>query len=90
MLPLLSGVLAADWPSNLRLPCVGRLSSPLGRVVVVGTAHTPCQSEAEVSHVISTLKPEMVVLELDQERLDLLLDGSRGRAVLMSAASVIC
>ena len=61
------------------LRCVGEVSTPVGSVVVVGTVHTPCQSAAEVRRVIAACKPDAVVVELDQERLDLLLDGSPGR-----------
>ena len=70
--------MAASAPSELLelgLDCVGCVAGPSGTVVVVGTAHTPCKSEAEVSEVISMLRPDAVILELDQERLDLLLEG---------------
>jgi pheromone shutdown protein TraB len=60
---------------ELGLDCVGCVAGPSGTVVVVGTAHTPCKSEAEVCEVISILQPDAVILELDQERLDLLLEG---------------
>ena len=53
---------------ELGLDCVGCVAGPSGTVVVVGTAHTPCKSEAEVCEVISRLKPDAVILELDQER----------------------
>ena len=43
------------------------------RLLVVVTAHTPCRSAAEVSAVIAAAKPDVVVLELDQERLEGLL-----------------
>ena len=70
--------MAASAPSELLelgLDCVGCVAGPSGTVVVVGTAHTPCKSEAEVNKVISMLRPDAVILELDQERLDLLLEG---------------
>ena len=73
-----SPTMAASAPSEvleLGLDCVGCVAGPSGTVVVVGTAHTPCKSEAEVSEVISMLRPDAVILELDQERLDLLLEG---------------
>ena len=71
---LLLPLLLLPTSSSGSLPrCVGKVTSPSGTVVVVGTAHTPCRSEAEVDEVISTLKPDAVLLELDQERLDLLL-----------------
>jgi len=63
---------------DLGLDCVGCVAGPSGTVVVIGTAHTPCKSEAEVREVISRLKPDAVILELDQERLDLLLEGRGG------------
>jgi len=67
--------------TELGLNCVGCVAGPSGTVVVVGTAHTPCRSEAEVSEVIARLKPDAVILELDQERLDLLLEGQGGLGV---------
>ena len=52
------------------LPCVGLAASSTRELIVVGTAHTPCRSAAEVSSVILTAKPDVVIVELDQERLE--------------------
>ncbi|GMI07989.1 hypothetical protein TrVE_jg13314 [Triparma verrucosa] len=47
--------------------------------VVVGTAHTPCNSAAEVLRVMEDVKPSAIVLELDPERFELLMsDTSSG------------
>lgn len=54
------------------LPCVGLAASSTRELIVVGTAHTPCRSAAEVSSVILTAKPDVVIVELDQERLETL------------------
>ena len=59
--------------STTNLKCVGLAASDSRELVVVGTAHTPCRSAAEVEKVISSAKPDVVVLELDQERLERLL-----------------
>ena len=58
------------------LPCVGQATGPAGTVVVVGTVHSPCRSAAEVRRVIAETQPDAVVIELDQERFDLLQDTS--------------
>ena len=66
---------AASRPplTSVNLPCVGLVASATRELVVVGTAHTPCNSPAEVSAVISAAKPDVVVLELDQERFEQLM-----------------
>jgi hypothetical protein len=53
-----------------RLPCVGYVTSAQRELLVIGTAHTPCRSAEEVDAVISKAKPDVVVVELDQERLE--------------------
>ena len=57
--------------------CVGTVTRTDSRgrryeFYVVGTVHTPgCASAAEVREVIERVRPDAVVLELDQERLDI-------------------
>lgn len=57
--------------------CVGTVTRTDSRgrryeFYVVGTVHTPgCASAEEVSEVIERVRPDAVVLELDQERLDI-------------------
>ena len=66
-------------PVRVSYPCVGLAATPARELLVVGTAHTPCRSAAEVSAVIASAKPDVVVLELDQERLERLLRDSGER-----------
>ena len=67
-------------------PGVGCVSDPSGRkVIVIGTAHTPArQQQEEVAILIEDSKPDVVVVELDQERMELLqadvaLQRTKGR-----------
>jgi len=55
------------------LPCVGTVASGSRELLVIGTAHTPCRSSAEVSALIAQSRPDVVIIELDQERLECLL-----------------
>lgn len=56
------------------MPCVGRVSRGARELLVVGTVHTPSsQQRAEVASLIRSSKPDVVVVELDQERYDQLL-----------------
>ena len=71
----------ASLATMSRLPCVGTVASPDGsrELIVVGTAHTPCRSAEEVAAAIDRARPDVVVIELDQERLDGLLSGGGTR-----------
>ncbi|EOD33904.1 hypothetical protein EMIHUDRAFT_228967 [Emiliania huxleyi CCMP1516] len=76
-----AGTLAPRTPlSSTNLPCVGLAATPSSELLVVGTAHTPCQSAAEVEAVITAARPDVVVLELDPERLERLLLSTPGTA----------
>jgi len=76
-----AGTLAPRTPlSSTNLPCVGLAATPSSELLVVGTAHTPCQSAAEVEAVITAARPDVVVLELDPERLERLLLSAPGTA----------
>ncbi|MBR4985128.1 MAG: TraB/GumN family protein, partial [Proteobacteria bacterium] len=44
---------------------------------IVGTAHVSEQSRLEVKHIIETVKPDVVCVELDQERYDSFYDTDR-------------
>jgi hypothetical protein len=55
------------------LPCVGLVASSTRELYVVGTAHTPCRSAAEVEATVQAIRPDVVVVELDQERLERLM-----------------
>ena len=46
------------------LPCVGVVADKSRELFVVGTAHTPCRSAAEVAAVIRAVKPDVVMVEL--------------------------
>jgi len=65
--------LPIPWP---QLPCCGLVANPRRELLVVGTAHTPCQSAAEVTAIIERSRPDVVVIELDQERLEALLEDN--------------
>ena len=55
---------------------------------MVGTAHTRCRSAAEVEAVIAAAQPDVVVIELDQERLErLLADGGDSYGADFAAAA---
>jgi len=70
-------VLQRDLPLPLpRLPCCGLVASPSRELLVVGTAHTPCQSAAQVKAIIAKARPDVVVIELDPDRLAALLQGA--------------
>lgn len=58
---------------KLSLPCVGFAATSDRELIVVGTAHTPCRSASEVTAVISKARPDVVVIELDQERFERLM-----------------
>ena len=75
--PFLPGLALGVRPrlSPSQLPCCGVARTERRELLVCGTAHTPCRSAAEVSAVIRSTKPDVVVLELDQERLERLLRG---------------
>lgn len=44
---------------------------------IIGTSHISGQSIREVEHVISTIRPKIVAIEIDQKRLPALLSGKR-------------
>ena len=72
-LPAASMAALPPLPTRVNLPCVGLVASPTRELLVVGTAHTPCRSGAEATAVITAAKPDVVVIELDQERLERLI-----------------
>ena len=81
MIPALAfGVTAAPRAPLTRptLPCVGLVATSTRELLVVGTAHTPCRSAAEVRAVILAAQPDVVVVELDQERLERLMQTPPG------------
>ena len=56
------------------LPCVGRVSSATRTLRVLGTVHTPSRQQlSEVAQLIQITQPDVVLVELDQPRLDQLL-----------------
>ncbi|KAK3289613.1 hypothetical protein CYMTET_2965 [Cymbomonas tetramitiformis] len=57
--------LASTLPS-----CVGIVKTSSCEVYVIGTVHTACKSAEQVQRLMSHVRPDVVVLELDQERLD--------------------
>ena len=52
---------------------VGRVACDGRELLVLGTAHTPCASAAEARALVASAKPDVLMLEIDQERLDALL-----------------
>jgi len=42
---------------------------------IVGTCHTPCDSSSQVVSAIKAVKPHLIVLEIDKERLSYLLNA---------------
>jgi hypothetical protein len=55
-------------------PCAGIAATPGRAIIVVGTAHTPSAKQLrEVEALVKEQRPDVVLLELDQERLDRLL-----------------
>ena len=76
---LLAQCVAARTPLPIvNLPCAGLVASEARELVVVGTAHTPCRSAREVTAVIAASQPDVVIIELDQERLERLLRQGGG------------
>ena len=56
------------------LPCVGRVSSATRTLSVIGTVHTPSRQQLrEVARLIRSTRPDVVLVELDQPRLEQLL-----------------
>ena len=56
------------------LPCVGRVSSATRTLSVIGTVHTPSRQQLrEVAQLIRSTRPDVVLVELDQPRLEQLL-----------------
>ena len=56
------------------LPCVGRVSSAARTLSVIGTVHTPSRQQLrEVAQLIRSTRPDVVLVELDQPRLEQLL-----------------
>ena len=55
-------------------PCVGRVSSATRTLSVIGTVHTPSRQQLrEVARLIRSTRPDVVLVELDQPRLEQLL-----------------
>ena len=55
-------------------PCVGRIVTPASEIFVAGVVHTPSsKQQAELKALIAKVQPDVVLLELDQQRLDTLL-----------------
>ena len=60
------------------LPCVGRVSSATRTLSVIGTVHTPSRQQLrEVAQLIRSTRPDVVLVELDQPRLEQLLKQQR-------------
>ena len=58
-----------------RLPCVGSVSSATRTLRVIGTVHTPSRQQlGEVAQLIRSTRPDVVLVELDQPRLERLLE----------------
>ncbi|KAL1508388.1 hypothetical protein AB1Y20_004498 [Prymnesium parvum] len=74
---------------NGALPtCVGRVAREERELLVIGTVHTPsAQQLEEVKSTIRAVRPDAVVLELDQERLEILLRDARENYAAEFAAS---
>ena len=52
-------------------PSVGRVANVQQEILVVGTVHTPSRrQQLELTSLITASRPDVVLLELDQERLD--------------------
>lgn len=49
-------------------PHIGYITTATTEIFVIGTSHFSCSSASEVKYLISTVKPDGVVLELDPER----------------------
>ena len=55
-------------------PQVGRVSSATRTLSVIGTVHTPSRQQlSEVAQLIQNTRPDVVLVELDQPRLEQLL-----------------
>ncbi|HRR25587.1 MAG TPA: TraB domain-containing protein, partial [Acidobacteriota bacterium] len=66
---------APDCGAEASLPETARVLELEGRrIVLVGTAHVSRRSVEEVRQVIETERPETVCVELDEQRLQTLLD----------------
>ena len=63
----------APPPSAATAASVGRVACDGRELLVLGTAHTPCASAAEARALVAAAKPDVLMLEIDQERLDALL-----------------
>ena len=63
----------APPPSAATAASVGRVACDGRELLVLGTAHTPCASAAEARALVASAKPDVLMLEIDQERLDALL-----------------
>ena len=59
---------AQQLSSTINLPHVAYISNNSTEIFIIGTSHFSSNSAAEVRHLISTVKPDGVVLELDPER----------------------
>ena len=85
---LLAPLVLALTPS---MPSVGRIKTPSADVFVFGSVHTPSAKQLhEVSSLISEVQPDVVLLELDQQRLEVLLsqpDTAYGAELAVAARS---
>ncbi|KAL7485070.1 hypothetical protein ACHAW6_012796 [Cyclotella cf. meneghiniana] len=52
----------------IQSPHIGFVANATTAIFIIGTSHFSCNSAAEVKYLISTVKPDGVVLELDPER----------------------
>ena len=67
--------------SGLELPCVGTVSSKRRLLNVIGTVHSPSQKQqTEVAELIRSTRPDVVLVELDQPRLEGLLEEQQSSA----------
>ena len=59
-------------------PSVGVVSDASRKVTVIGTSHAPSRAQREeVAALIAAERPDVVLVELDAERLQLLWGGDR-------------
>ncbi|KAL3780955.1 hypothetical protein HJC23_000842 [Cyclotella cryptica] len=52
----------------IQSPHIGYIANATTEIFIIGTSHFSCNSASEVKSLISTVKPDGVVLELDPER----------------------
>jgi len=66
---------------GLELPCVGQVSSGRRQLNVIGTVHSPSsKQQTDVAELIRSTRPDVVLVELDQPRLEGLLEEQQSSA----------